>query len=366
MRIAFLHQPNDPYTQVRIKYFVSQGHDVYSIVFHKEKRQIPIPGVTIIPLLKKKVSNFPFAKRIIYAKKIQELTSENNIDVLYIISALNSYYLKASSAKKNILEIQGSDVILSPRRFPFLKLFYKYYWKYANGITQDSKLAQEKGLKYGASSSNNEVIEIGVNFSVFNKNIEKGIARKKLGIKDEFFVFSSRGMRDLYNIDIIIKAIPKVKEYFPNVKFVFAANYGELPKRMNSFINENNLSENILVTGWIDHDTEMPFYCCDADVVVSVPSSDSSPFSVYEAMATMTPVIVSDLPWLKDKFKSEINLITVPVKDSKALSYKIIEVLNNKSSINFESAYNIVYEKINMFTENKRLEMFINTLLLDD
>jgi glycosyltransferase involved in cell wall biosynthesis len=364
MKIAFLHQPNDPYTQVRIKYFVSRGHDVYSIVFNTNKKQKPITGLNVIYLPDKHFIHFPFMKRLIYGKVINDITSKHNIDILYVISALNSYYIKASSAKNNILEIQGSDVIRGPKKFPFLKLFYKYYWIFADAITQDSMLAQEMGFKYGASKKNNKVIEIGVDFSIFNKDVTKGIARERMGInKDDPIVFSSRGMKSIYNIATLIKTIPIVKKRFSSVKFVFASNYGNLPDDMKKFINLNNLNDNIIFTGWLDHEKEMPYYNRDADVMVSVPSSDSSPFSVYEAMATMTPVIVTDLPWLKDKFIHGKHLVSVPVRDEKTLSVEIINVLGENRSIDKEAAYKIVFEKINMEIENLRLENLMKSLM---
>ena len=39
MKLAFLHQPNDPYSEVRINYFISKGFDVYSITFPKKSKQ---------------------------------------------------------------------------------------------------------------------------------------------------------------------------------------------------------------------------------------------------------------------------------------------------------------------------------------
>ena len=50
MKIAFLHQPNDPYTEVRINYFLRQAHEVYSIVFNNKVKQKNTEGLHIIEL----------------------------------------------------------------------------------------------------------------------------------------------------------------------------------------------------------------------------------------------------------------------------------------------------------------------------
>ena len=69
MKIAFLYQPNDPYTEVRIKYFVSKGYEVFSIVFNTKVKQKPLLGVTIIPLHYNPLAKIPFLKRINLEKK---------------------------------------------------------------------------------------------------------------------------------------------------------------------------------------------------------------------------------------------------------------------------------------------------------
>ena len=221
MRIAFLHQPNDPYTNIRIKYFVSQSHQVYSIVFYSKEKQKQLKGVKIISLPYYPIIRIAFFKRFIYFNIIRKITSINNIDIFYIISALNSYYLKSSKAKRNFLEIQGSDVITAPRKFPFLKLYYRKLWKYADGITQDSKLAKIKSLSFMPKDVINETIEIGVDFNVFNETVSGGFVREKFHLGDRPIVFHSRSIKELYNLETIIKSIPLVKNKFPLVCFMF-------------------------------------------------------------------------------------------------------------------------------------------------
>lgn len=363
MNIAFLHQPNDPYAEVRIKYFIQQSHNVYSFVFHKENQQKEIDGLKIIQLPKHKAF-YSITKRFIYRNVIRKYTSLYNIDVFYVINALNCYYLKASKAKLNFLELQGSDVIRSPHKFPFLKKFYKIYFKYADGITQDSIIAKENGLKYIKKDIANEIIEIGIDFSIFNDKIENNHIRKKLNLGTRPIVLHTRSLNPIYQIDTIIKSIPIIREEFNDICFLFAGSFESLDTKTKDYINQNGLSSNIHFCGWIDHDSEMKFYYQDSDVVVSVPSTDSSPFSVYEAMATKTPVVASGLPWLKGKFTPNKHLYTVPVADNKALAEAVIGILQKTIVLDLESAYNIVYKRINMLSENKKLEnllmMYLN------
>jgi len=364
MKIGFLHQPNDPYTFTRIKYFLSKGHDVISISFPKSnQKQKPINKLKIVCLPNLFFNKIFLLKRVMYIWHIYKITKINKIDILHVVNAESMILSLLSKSKRVVVENQGSDVLLTPNKYPWVKVLYKFLYKFVDAVIQDSKVAQDAGIRLGAPIKFNEVINIGIDFNVFHEKIELGVARNKLKIGDKKFVFSSRGMKSLYNIDTIIKSIPTVKKHFPDVQFVFASTYGDFSEDINIIINKHNLTENILFTGWLNHENEMPYYNKDADIVVSIPSSDSSPFSVYEAMATKTPVVASDLPWIDDNFEKGKDLLTVKIRDEKDLSEKIIAVLKNKDLLNVNSAYDIVLQKINMEVENAKLEHLFYTLL---
>ena len=58
----------------------------------------------------------------------------------------------------------------------------------------------------------------------------------------------------------------------------------------------------------------MPDVYRAADVVVSVSSSDSSPRSVWEALACGRPVVVSDLQWARDELAPGREALFVPLE----------------------------------------------------
>ncbi len=48
-----------------------------------------------------------------------------------------------------------------------------------------------------------------------------------------------------------------------------------------------------------------------ADVCVSIPSTDSGPLSVWEALACGCPCVVSDLPWARESVQPSGAALTV-------------------------------------------------------
>ena len=366
MRICFLHKPHDPYILSRSRYLIERGHRVYSIYFASKKlgSHSSVEWYESTPLGRSSTLFAKYLNRFLFPHKIKQFTRENDIDILHVNGMLNSFYFPFSQAKKQVIENQGSDVIRTADLYPVFKLLYRFFYRFVDAVIQDSKVAQRKGLQFGAPGDVNEIIEIGVDFRQFNPDVEYGKARESLGFSDgDKVVFSSRGFKNLYNLDIVFRAIPLVIESVKEAKFVFASNLSGLMEKYGTLIHELGIEDHLLVTGDIDHTGTMPFYCRDADLVVSVPSSDSSPASVYEAMACKTPVIISDLPWYSGKFDRGSDMVVVPVRDVQKLADAIIQILNGKKTVDVDSAYEKVYQNINYETENKKLERLYETLL---
>ena len=176
-------------------------------------------------------------------------------------------------------------------------------------------------------------------------------------------IFSSRGLKSLYNLDIVLRAIPLVIELVKDVRFVFASHISEFKKKFESLIKQLGIEDYVIFVGQLNHTETMPYFCKDADVVVSVPSSDSSPASVHEAMACKTPVILSDLPWYQGKFEKDQDVVVVPVRHVERLAEAIIQIFSGEKTVDVDSAYQKVYKNINFETENRKLERLYEKIL---
>ena len=356
MKIALLTKANSWHAPVRLKYFVRKGYTIYYI-------GVLPGGKTPIP---KRVECFDitlrFSNKLLQTietiLKVRRLTKKLEIDIVHCLGMRYAFCLPFIKAKKKVVENCGTDILIWPKKVFALKFIYKFLYKFVDGVTQDYKMVQEIAIKYGAPIKHNEVIELGIDFDIFNLNIEKQIARKRLNIRNEKMVFSPRGFDKIYSIDTIIKSIPFVKKIFPNVRYVFCNHLDNSGSEYKQLAEDLQVRENIIFTGFLDNEKDVPYYCTDADVVVSVPLSDCSPRSVYEAMACGTPVIISELPWYHNKFKKDQDLLTIPVKDEKALVKAILFILEGKKIIDLQSAYNKVKQNIDTNVHSQEMERF--------
>jgi len=359
-------KPYDNYMHLRVKFLIAHGHEVYSIYFASKNMgsHSSIDWSGSIALGRSSTLFVKYLNRILFPYQVAQFTKKHDIDIFHVNGMLNSFYFPFSHAKKQVVENQGSDVIITADIYPMFKLFYRFFYRFVDGVIQDSELSQRNGLRLGAPYQNNEIIEIGIDFHVFNPSVKYGKARKDLGLlKIDKMIFSSRGFKSLYNLDIVLKAIPSVISSEKHAKFVFASHIPGFMEKYGSLITQLGIEDNVIFAGQLNNTETMPFFCKDADVVISVPSSDSSPSSVYEAMACKTPVITSDLPWYKGKLDEDRDMVVVPVRNVEKLAQAIIQVLSGERRVDVDSAYQKVYNNINFETENRKLERLYEKIL---
>jgi len=364
MRIAFISRGNDPYLNTRVKQLLMRMHEVYYFVLPSIKNPLAPKGVKCIYINSGVLNNIKFLRFFNYLYTIRNLTKKYKTDILHIINMAFSMHAPFSKSKKVILENEGSDVLLWPVKSWRRRLQYRFCYPYADAVIQDSKISQDAGIRYGAPKRNNEIIEIGIDFTKFNLDVKKNVARQRLKIRDgQKFVFCSRSFEERYNIDTIIETIPKVNSKIPGIKYVFSSLTDDIGETYRRLIDKLNIRKNIIFTIYLDHEKEMPFFVKDSDVVVSVPSSDSSPGSVYEAMACGTPVIISELPWYHGKFEKDRDLVTVPVRNVEKLATAILDILEGRKTLDLASAYKKVFDHLNYETENQKLEALYERIL---
>ena len=204
----------------------------------------------------------------------------------------------------------------------------------ALAITVNSQAAFDACLGYGAQADKVHLIRYpGVDMRRFHP-ADKQVARRKLDMATEHVVFAPRGLGSYLNSDVIIDAAKLVVRYHPGVMFVIScaiASNDELEKHKSKSISlgiEKNCR-------WIPKIAweEMPDYYNAADVMVSISSNDSLPNCMLEAMACGTPIIMGDIPQIRECVLDGQNGFLVPPRDSKLLSERILNIFGTPSIV---------------------------------
>ncbi len=139
-------------------------------------------------------------------------------------------------------------------------------------------------------------------------------ARERLGLPPEGpLVAGVRGLRPLYNPQLQLEAFARVRAERPEARFLLKHPLTGTPSAITRAIERLGLSDAVTVRGSAPAAELRDVYRA-ADVVVSVPSSDSSPRSVWEALACGRPVVLSDLPWAREELVHGEHALIVPLE----------------------------------------------------
>jgi glycosyltransferase involved in cell wall biosynthesis len=71
--------------------------------------------------------------------------------------------------------------------------------------------------------------------------------------------------------------------------------------------------DRVHLVGHVPYERMADYYRA-ADVCVSIASSDSSPRSAWEAMASGCPLVLSDLPWVRELIEPDRHAVVVPIE----------------------------------------------------
>jgi glycosyltransferase involved in cell wall biosynthesis len=361
VRIAYLTIANCLFVRERSRRLVQSGYDVHyiGVMPHDpalvNAKFIAPEGVTyhIVDSTRKN----RLARTLSKTRGLIRIVRGLSPDVLHIIDMGYTVYLPFLPRKKVVLEHNGSDVLVKPLKSRVWRLIYRFVYRYADAVIQDSVVAQRAGFSCGAPRQNNEVIELGIDCALFSPRIRRGIARERLGLAPgDRFVFSPRGFKALYNIETILRSIPLVAAAVPRVHYVFCSPVLPFNDRYRMLIDELRIGGRVTFAGLLDKQNELPFFYADAEVVLSVPSSDSSPSTVYEALACETPVIVSELPWYHGRFEAGRDFQVVPSGDAEALAAAVVRQLEGHTRFDHASIRERVRRYSDIDVNGRKLE----------
>jgi glycosyltransferase involved in cell wall biosynthesis len=331
MRICLLAHGESTHTYNWIQYFAKKGHQIHLISLNGYRFGLleNVMVYTITPPFPYNIKFFSFIINkylgpFISAFKIRKLIRKINPDIIHA-HYLTDYgfvgYLL--NFPVFVITVWGSDILVEPKKSLFHKIKAKLSLNSANLITGESNAVIEECLKYCNQPEKTKLVLWGVDLTMFHERVN--YCREKTKIT----IISTRNFQSVYNIDIIIKSIPYIVKKNPDVKFLLKNN------RIEQVAEFRNMASSLDVTEFIDfvsrymESSELPELLCDADIFVSVPSSDSSSVSLLEAMACGLPVIVSDIPanheWVTDGW----NGLIIPVRNPEKLAEAILHLIEN-------------------------------------
>jgi glycosyltransferase involved in cell wall biosynthesis len=207
----------------------------------------------------------------------------------------------------------------------------------ADGFTGDAQTLLDELLKIpGCEDKPSHIFRFGISEEVFRPAPPSQMLKHDLNLPPESkLVYSARSLRNGYNHETLVKAMPLVLDKLPNTFFVFVNNHGhrypdaiEYRDRLIAEIQRLGLSSHARFLDHAEDHSRVAMLFQTSDVAVSIPVEDGFPATIIEAMACGTPLVISDLPDYTGVVDAS-NAIRIAPTDSVALAQAILTILSD-------------------------------------
>jgi glycosyltransferase involved in cell wall biosynthesis len=254
----------------------------------------------------------------------------------------------------DILEDQGAFADALGRKLTPFAL------RRADIVTAHSRFLRDRVVSLGKPSSAVRLVGCpGVDRKLFRPGLNADAFRRELGLVDRRVVYCPRIMDELYNTEVIVRAIPTVLKQVPGASFVFSEHMGNLSyiQRMKLLVSDLGVKDAVVFLSTLPYE-RLPLLQNMAEALVSIPDSDGMPVSLLEGMACGNVPVVSDLPQYEGVIRNRENALTVNQKDPESVAGAVIRLLKDRPFRNRLSvaAVNTTAEGGDYETEMARME----------
>ena len=236
-------------------------------------------------------------------QRLRRIFRRERIEIVHShFLGVNAWYAALSGFHPAVITVMGGDILgdeWRPGDDIRERWLTPFALRKADLITCWSSKLTNVVRHYARPDTPVEVIHGGVDTEQFQPGPKSQDLLEELRIpSDAKVILSPRLMRPLYNLDKIALAAPKVWAEVPNAYLVMVvpaqAKDGQYERYVRSILSQQG-QERVRLVESIPHDRMVDYYR-SADVTISIPSSDGTPMSVLESLASGTPVVVSDIP----------------------------------------------------------------------
>lgn len=327
IKICFITSPSNIFFNRFCEYLISRKHEIHII-------PLSIPDKKINDAIYHDLGSLGKVKifQILFYLKVRKYVKRMiQPDILSSFSIWNCGWIGAfSNYHPFILHILGSDLFINPKKSFIRRKLTDFAIKRADVIISEALQIKEISSNIRGNKKNNYIVQFGVKLDMFKPNLDVSKLKEKFGIQNEHVIISPRNNGKVYNQDIVIESFSIVCKKRKNDVYLLMKKQNEkFQEKFEELALKYDISGRIKYYGFVPLKV-LPYYYNLADICVSVPSSDSIPVSLQEAMACGVVPVVSDLPSVREIIKENLNGLIVPVRNAEKLAEKINYLLDNE------------------------------------
>jgi glycosyltransferase involved in cell wall biosynthesis len=325
LKIAFLGDPSSIHMRRWVNYFAGRGHQVTLLM----PGDLPVdpglaPSVAVVRFTRFSArGRFPPASFLRARRSLRRALAQVRPDILnahYLTT--NGWHAWISGFHPYVLTLWGSDVFLTPGEARDFGAYGRLSVRAADMVMVNSEALRQGALRLGAAPDRTEMVQWGVDLTRFRPGPDPAELRARLGFQGRRVVLSPRGLAPIYRQNVVVEALATLPA---DVALLITAR-SPVPQDLEAIrgkIDELGLADRVVIETEIS-DAEMPDLYRLADVVVSIPVSDSTSAALLESLASGLQVVAGDLPsvreWLFDLDPALLVSVDDPASTAAALA----------------------------------------------
>ena len=233
-----------------------------------------------------------------------------------------AFFAALAGASPLVAMAWGSDVFAAGR---VKTLANRFALRRAAIAMADSQALLDRLVELGAPSDRTVLVNWGVDLTGFAPAgaAERAALKSSLGLMPGRVILSTRSLMPVYNPQTILDAFGMLAEELEDVQLV-VKHMGVVTMQLGRVPHP----ERVHFVDNVPYERMADYYRA-ADVCISIASSDSSPRSVWEAMACGSPCVLSDLPWVRELIEPERDALVVPI-DARSVADAVRRILTDR------------------------------------
>jgi glycosyltransferase involved in cell wall biosynthesis len=344
LRIAVLADFDGPHARAWLRYFIDRGHDVHAVSFYPARAAIE--GATMHALrpgqrdesVRAKETPRPTAftrmprslQRLAHAARYRAAGLRRTLDRIapdvfhahFLVE--HGFYGALAGVRPFVVTAWGSDVLVEPQRDAIARQIARWTIARADAVTSNNAHMARCIGELGALPAKVHVITLGADRYDLERS-DGSVNRSDPDPMRAPVIISTRAHESLYNIGEIIEAHGMVAREHPDVRLVIAHS-GSLTPELRAGAAASGARVDF--TGTLAR-AAFRDALADAEIFVSVPSSDATSVALLQAMAAGAFPLVSDLPSQHEWITHGSNGFLAPLHDPPALASLIERALGD-------------------------------------
>jgi glycosyltransferase involved in cell wall biosynthesis len=286
--------------QVAFLRFERHGHTLEDRALPTEIQQIPWVGGQSPATLK---SGFKLLTGL------RKVIKDYQPDLIQAGPIQRSAFLAALTGFKPLVTMSwGYDLLHDVHNGRAWEWATRYTLKRTAAFVGDCDTIRHLALDYGMAPDRIVTFPWGSNIQKYapaEAKSQVGV-RQRLGWdEDAFVLLSVRSWAPIYGVEDLAKAFVVVAREYPQLRLFMLGN-GPLAPTIRRIFQQSGVMEQVHFPGQVSQE-KLPDYYRAADLYISTSHSDGTSISMLEALASGTPVLLSDIPgnqeWVQETGK---------------------------------------------------------------